>query len=168
MTKRIIAGLAMMAGLAAPASASAASPRINMDYAKHVAWETQQDYIERISEWSEVDEEKFSCRRISRAVIDCKVSQLFYDNEHGCVAEEIGKPGDDRMSWENCEEGERYAYWWRGERHSWTMRFRAGQALYTVHTNWYFPADRYADTDATSYKFGGRAINKTGEYGEIV
>jgi hypothetical protein len=176
MKAKIIAGVIVALALA-PATADARPakhkrpPLMQMWYAKHDAWETMNDYADaNEQQWSGgVDEKRFSCRRVSRSVVDCKTSMLFWTSEEGCVEPgAVGYPAYgpefDRPE-HACPPGSRWGGWWEGERHSWTMRYRAGQALYTVHVERYFPRDRYASTDPTDAKFGGLALSTRAEEG---
>ena len=162
-----LAVVAATLGLAAPASAKARGPLLSMGYAKHAAWETTQDYKEtREGNWTGgVDEVAYRCRRVNRSTIDCKTSMLFWNSEGGCVMKA------DPVHSEACPEGTEYEEWWEGERHSWTMRYRAivhrGHLAGVKQVVWYFLRDRYAEIDPTESKFGGTALRKTDEQGEF-
>jgi hypothetical protein len=93
---------------------------------------------------------------------------LFWEWSEGGCAEPgvVGYPTyPPEFDKHECPEGTRWADRWEGERHAWTMRYRAGQAVYTVHIQRYFPRDPYASTDPTEDKFGGTALQSTPEEG---
>jgi hypothetical protein len=163
--KAIVTATVAAAALTAPQGAQARTPFVAMGYAKHAAWEQAKDYKETWEvNWAGADENKYRCRRVSRSAVDCTTTMLFWNPQDGCVVPELLDPADGPHSrvtpnGEECSEGSYYDAWYEGERHSWTMRYRAMRARDGSPWVWaYFPKDRYAETDPTERKFGGRAL----------
>ena len=153
---------------AAPASAEPTGhrPWLQTTFVKHDAWETVQTYKDTVGpNWTYTDYARTRLIRRNRSVIDVRFQVMFSKDWSGCME----KPGHPATYWgpggtnpaeAECPEGSIWSEEWSGEIHTWTMRYRAGQALYTVHLEHYFPGDRYATTDPSSRRFGGLALDK--------
>jgi hypothetical protein len=177
MRRVLTVGAAVAVALAVGAQGAEAKTRrpatLPMSYAKHQAWEQMESYVHADGQrGSNIDDESTSCKRVSRSVIDCKQSVLVWSDSSGCYADDPGvtyAPADVAR----CapSEGEtvvfpgHYEYRWEGERRSWTMRYRAGQARFTTHIEAYFPKDRWAETNPEAERFGGLAIRVVDEHG---
>jgi hypothetical protein len=155
----------------APAQAKARQPWLRTEFVKHDAWETVQTYKDTWgANWTYTDYARTRLIRRSRSVIDVRSEVMFSNDWSGC----IDQPGHPATYWgpggmnpaqKECPEGSIWSEEWEGEIHTWTMRYRAGQARYTVHVDHYFPGDRYATTDPSSRRFGGLALKKRDDSG---
>ena len=157
MSKPLTALAVLALALLVAAPAQARPPRIDMQHAKHLAWDLRLDWIKAnvpIQNYV-AGGDKTTCRRVSRSVIDCTTIVLSGDTFDGCV-DAPGAPGGD-----GCDPGERTKTVTQTTRTAWTMRYRAERWEDHYIARSYFPADRYASTNPKDDRFGGLALRVT-------
>jgi hypothetical protein len=164
--KKLLIGIALVAALATPATASAKASKIDRSYVKHQAWDIMKTYTSAArarGNWTYVDwSERRLIRRSRSRTIDVRFAVQFSDDWSGCIYKAdhpatYWGPGGTNPAEEECPEGSIWSEEWEGKVHSWTMRFQRDRHGFIY---WWFKGDRYANVDPASSRFGGPAIRK--------